>query len=272
MNIYLQRLILGAGINLLLALGAFRKRAVTISGGVTGFILGTIIYLGGGLYFWLHLGAFFFSSTLLGRIRTDAKLAGTGIHAKDGRRDGLQVFSNVGPAAAAALLYALTSHPVFLVAFAASFAAANADTWAGEIGMLAESTPVSILNGRPLTLGASGAVTPLGFWASFFGALFITLFFSLGYLLTAGFTYRLFLWAAIVTICGFLGSVIDSLLGATVQAGYSCAVTRQHTERPFTDGRPNTLVKGVAFINNDTVNLLSVSAVTVTAALVSLAV
>ncbi|MDY7028629.1 MAG: DUF92 domain-containing protein [Spirochaetota bacterium] len=80
------------------------------------------------------------------------------------------------------------------------------------------------------------------------------------------------MWAAIVTICGFLGSVIDSLLGATVQSGYSCAVTRQHTERLFTDGRSNTLVKGVAFINNDTVNLLSVSAVTVTAALVSIVV
>lgn len=272
MNMYLQRLILGGIINLLVAIGAYRKRAVTISGGVTGFILGTIIYLGGGLYFWLHLGAFFFSSTLLGRIHTEAKLTGTGIHAKVGRRDGLQVFSNVGPAAAAALFYTLNPHPVFMVAFAASFAAANADTWAGEIGMLAGRTPVSILNGRPLTLGASGAVTPLGFWASLFGSLFIALIFSAGYFLTAGFTYRLFLWTAIVTVCGFLGSVVDSLLGATVQAGYSCTVTRQHTERPYTDGQPNTLVKGVAFINNDMVNLLSVSAVTVTAAVVSLAV
>ncbi len=272
MSIYLQRLVLGAGINLLLALGAFRKRAVTFSGGVTGFILGTIIYLGGGLYFWLHLGAFFFSSTLLGRIRTEAKRTGTRIHAKDGRRDGLQVFSNIGPAAAAALLYTLTPHPVFLVAFAASFAAANADTWAGEIGMLAVKRPVSILNGRPLSLGTSGAVTPLGFWASLLGALFIALFFSLGYLVTSGFSYRLLLWTAIVIICGFLGSLIDSLLGATVQAGYRCTVTRQHTERPYTDGRPNTLVKGVAFINNDMVNLLSVSAVTVIAALISLTV
>jgi len=270
MSFLIQRILPGAAVNLLLALGAYRKRAITSSGGIVGFFLGTLIYLAGGLYFWLHLGAFFFSSTLLGRLTSHAKEKGTRVHAKDGRRDGFQVVSNAGPAAAAAVLYWMLPYPPFLVAFASSFAAANADTWAGELGMLSSRTPVSILNGKPLPLGTSGAVTTAGFWASFFGSLFIAVFFGLGYIIVVGFNSRIFFWMTVVILCGFFGSVVDSLIGASLQAEYRCTVTREHTERPYTGTSRNELVKGYPFINNDMVNFLSVSAVTLTASILTL--
>ncbi len=275
----LARLILGSGINLLLAAAAFKRQSVSISGAVTGFIIGLIIYLSGGIWFWLHLGSFFISSTLLGRFKQEVKANSTSRHAKHGRRDGIQVVSNTGPGAAAALLYLVHPHPAFLAAFSAAFAAANADTWAGEIGMLSARRPTSILTGDVLPTGASGGITGLGFIASAAGAAFIAVVSSVGVLLSAAagslsatgsaagpdsglvpvvfFTIAV---AAIVTVCGFLGSVIDSLLGASLQAEYICSVSGEHTERPQSGNRQNTLIKGYHRINNDTVNLLSVSA------------
>jgi len=271
-NLYLQRALIGAVINLILALGAYRKRAVTPSGGITGLLLGTCIYLAGGLFFWVHLGAFFFSSTLLGRIRTRTKSEAAEIHAKDGRRDGIQVLSNIGPATTAAIIYLAYPHPAWAVAYAASFAAANADTWAGEIGMLASREPSSILTGKSLNPGTSGAVTALGFGASFLGSLLIGVIFGIGYVLYEGFTVPALFRTAVVVVCGFLGSVLDSFLGAVIQAGYRCAVTGGFTEKPVTQGRPNILIKGVACITNDTVNLISVTAITLLAAFTSLAI
>lgn len=270
MNIYLQRLILGLFLNLLLALGAYKKNAITPSGGYMGILLGTLIYLGGGLFFWLHLGAFFLSSTLLGKFSNSAKAKALSRHSKDGRRDAVQVVSNIGPGALAALLYLFFPHPSLLAAFAASFAAANADTWAGEIGMLASRPPVSIISRRPLVSGSSGGVTSLGFLASLAGAIFIAGFFLIGHIAVFGFTYSAVLLALIAAGAGFFESLIDSILGATVQAGYISAVTNEPTERPYSGGQSNLIVKGYAHMDNDAVNLLSVSAAAVLGALIPL--
>ncbi len=280
----LIRIVLGGGINLLLASAAFKRQSVSLSGAVTGFITGLVIYLSGGIWFWLHLGAFFISSTLLGQFKQEEKFHSTAQHEKHGRRDGIQVISNTGPGALAALLYFILPNPAFFTAFAAAFAAANADTWAGEIGMLSARAPASILTGKPLPTGASGGVTRLGLTASAAGSAFIAVFSGGGVLLAAahqtlqGATAYLSLApvliftvsvAAIVTLSGFLGSVIDSLLGASLQAEYLCAETGRPTERPYSNRRPNTLIKGYRRITNDTVNLLSVSAAALAALLLT---
>ncbi len=259
MNLYISRLLVGLIINLILASGAFWKKKVSPSGAATGTVLGTVIFLFGGLFFWLHLGLFFLSSTLIGKLTSTAKEQASRQHIKNDRRDGLQVLSNAGPGALAALLYLFLPTPAVLVAFSASFAAANADTWAGEIGMLSSTPPVSIITGKTLDSGTSGGVSRLGFLASFAGAVLIGGLFWLGLVIGRDFSPRSLLWAAIVTAAGFLGSVVDSVLGATVQAGYVSALTGSHTEHPFSGGQTNVLVKGVAVIDNDLVNFLSVS-------------
>lgn len=264
-SLLISRLFVGLIVNLLLAAGAYWKKKVSPSGAVTGMVLGTVIFLGGGFYFWLHLGLFFLSSTLIGRLTSPAKQSATQQHTKDDRRDGLQVLSNVGPGALAALVYLFVPAPAVLVAFSASFAAANADTWAGEIGMLSSAPPVSIITGKALESGTSGGVSRLGFLASFAGSALIGGLFWLGLVIGRGFSPISLLWAAIIAAAGFLGSVVDSMLGATVQAGYMSAVTGRHTEHPASGGRTNVLVKGVAVIDNDLVNLLSVIAAAILA-------
>lgn len=266
MTTFISSLLVGLVVNLILAAGAYWKKKVSPSGAATGTVLGTVIFLGGGFYFWFHLGLFFLSSTLIGRLTSPAKRLAAEQHTKDDRRDGLQVVSNVGPGAFAALLYLFIPTPAVLVAFSASFAAANADTWAGEIGMLSSSPPVSIITGKTLEFGTSGGVSRLGFFASFAGSALIGGLFWLGLGISRGFSLVSLLWAVLVTTAGFLGSVMDSVLGATVQAGYVSAITGRHTEHPASGGRTNVLVKGVAAIDNDLVNFLSVTVAAVLAA------
>ena len=56
-----------------------------------------------------------------------------------------------------------------------------------------------------------------------------------------------------------IGSLVDSLLGATVQAIYYDPVPKKETERQVTgeDGLPLPPVRGQVWMNNDMVNFLS---------------
>lgn len=241
------------------ALGAHRKDAVTSGGAVAGFVVGAGILAFGGWLSWLLLMVFFGSSSLLSRLQTGVRDELEALHEKGSRRDHVQVLANGGVGLAMSAAYAATGRPMFLIAVAVSFAAANADTWASEIGVLAVKRPVSILTWKPLPRGTSGGVTPLGFGASAAGAAVIAGAFTVGFGFLGGWSPVLLGVFAVVTGGGFLGSVIDSVLGATVQAQYADGETGGVTERAV--GRrteaPNTLVRGFAAVTNDVVNALS---------------
>lgn len=258
---WLVRLAWALALNVGVAAGAYLKKSVTAGGALAGAGVGFVIYLSGGVFFWSVLIAFFVGSSVLSKVkakerqRSDAER----ITAKGSRRDAVQVLANGGLAALAAVLHALTGRPVFLLAFGIALAAANADTWASEIGVFSTREPVSILGLRPVPRGTSGGVSPLGFVASAAGALFIGLWFAVGYWITNGWNFlELGAIVAAITGGGFIGSVIDSLLGATVQARYWDDAGNRHTERRHNgEGLPNRLVKGFHFFTNDMVNALS---------------
>ena len=63
----------------------------------------------------------------------------------------------------------------------------------------------------------------------------------------------------VITLAGVIGSIIDSFLGATVQAQYLCAEKGTITERPYSGSVKNTLQRGIPIINNDMVNFLSIT-------------
>jgi len=258
-DVWIVRIGWALGLNVAIAAAAYLRRSVTASGAVTGAALGFAIYLSGGLYFWSVLMAFFFSSTILGHLKGARKDAAESIHSKKRRRDAVQVLANGGVAAGMAALHALTGRPIFLLGFAILLAAANADTWASEIGVHSRRDPVSILTFHAIPRGTSGGISPLGLLASTAGALFIALWFAVGYWLSFGWTgLELPAMVAAITGGGFLGSVIDSVLGAAVQAQYRDNLRRVLTEkRHDAEGVANRLVKGFHFMTNDAVNAAS---------------
>jgi uncharacterized protein (TIGR00297 family) len=247
----------GAAIALGIVLLARRARALSISGAVAAFLLGTIAIACGWRWGAL-LMLYFASSTALSRFRAAAKDARTaGMVEKGGERDAIQVLANglgFGIAAGLALLPSVISSPDALIRVAAlgvgSLAASASDTWATEIGTLAPHPPRSIVSWRRVLPGSSGGVTPVGFAAAAAGAAFIALV-----ALVLGWSPRIALAA---TLGGIVGSTLDSVLGATLQARRWCDRCQRPTERERHDcGELSRRDGGMSWLGNDAVNLVT---------------
>lgn len=155
---------------------------------------------------------------------------------KTGRRDILQVFANGGVGLIHSILYYMTKNPSYLVFLGISFAAANADTWATELGILNKKDPLSLRTFKRVEKGTSGAVSLFGTLSAFIGSMLIGIFATIGFSFLnigeLGFEYiKAF---QMVTLGGFIGSLIDSILGATVQGIYYSEEMDGETEKKNT--------------------------------------
>ena len=241
---WLLALPLGAGV----AVAVRRRGALSNSGAAGAAAVGAAVYGAGGVPKAVLLLLFFGSSTLLSRL-TDC---GSGAAPRGPRRSLVQVLANGGLPALLALYAAGRQSSRADAAYAGALAAANADTWATEIGALSRAAPRLIISGRTASAGQSGAVTPLGLLASVAGALLL------------GGAYAAFIRARASTAwriaaAGVAGSVADSVLGATLQAAYTCRECGAYTEnrRHAHDGRAPQLTRlhGLPLMTNDMVNL-----------------
>ena len=249
--------VFGITANLLLVGFALRKKSLSSSGGIATFFVGVTVFTLLGVGGWLILIIFFVSCTIIGKIsRPAAERVSSGIQKKGGCRDYMQVFANGGPATAAAILYAMTGDHIYLVAFGAAIAESNADTWAGEIGILSESQPVSIINFQPVETGLSGGVTVLGTAASFVGSSIIAASWYYFFSRISG-DYDWSTDAVLIAITGFIGGLVDSVLGATIQVHYYDEENHMITEHETKNGKRLPIVRGVQYIDNDMVNLMS---------------
>lgn len=245
-----MQILIGAALGISVGYAAFRLRALTTSGAFAAAAVGGIIFGLGGLPWASLLLLFFISSSLLSRAYRQRKQPLREKFAKGARRDLGQVAANGGSAAVLALLhwYFPQQEAVWL-AFAGSLAAVNADTWATELGVLSSKPPRLITSGAVVPQGTSGGVTLVGYLATIAGASLIAL--------AAGFfASPTDLVIAAVILGGLAGATIDSILGATVQGIYYCAVCEKETERHPTHhcGNQTQHMRGWRWLNNDMVN------------------
>ena len=100
--------------------------------------------------------------------------------------------------------------------------------------------------------GRSGAVSILGTVAAVAGSLLI--------IMSSMFFVHISLYnLLLLTFSAFLASVIDSFLGATIQAQYIDSETSKITERRYdTQGGLNSLLRGYRWMDNDLVNFLAI--------------
>lgn len=241
---------------------AWYRNQVSCEGALAGLGTALLILASSGVNGLIILFAFFISSSILGKINRNFRntLNLDLISQKGSRRDSLQVLANCGFGLFASILYAIHGHPLYLLAFGVSFAAASADTWASELGVLNRKKPVSILTFQQMELGLSGAISPLGLIASAAGSFFIAflamLLFRHDISLMSNSEKVLLLF--LIALGGLSGSLIDSLFGATLQAQYRCAKTGITTEHPKSGEIQNQHIRGLTWMTNDLVNFLSI--------------
>lgn len=227
-----QACVLGA----VLAQRGLRKGSLSPSGAAAAFWVAVLAW-GSGPRFGATLLVFYLSGSKLTRVGHATKCKQDEASTEGGERDAAQVLSCslFGSAVAAAFRYRIGDdrrvhlgsydEDAWLVAaFVGFFASCAGDTWASEIGCLAARRPRLITAPwRAVPPGTNGGVSPLGSAASVAGGAFIgAAHGAVGYLsaddgggdLAAAECATLLLLGA---AAGFLGSLLDSLLGATLQ-------------------------------------------------------
>ncbi|MCC6458922.1 MAG: DUF92 domain-containing protein [Saprospiraceae bacterium] len=221
-----------------------RKGALTLDGALSAAVLGLWVLYQAGPWWLLPLFFFFISGTLFGRLRRGAAPAAD---AKHGRaRDIVQVLCNGGLYAALATFAGGAHREMALSLMALSLAVSTADTWSSEIGQYARQPTVDLLRWRAVPPGLSGGVSWAGTLAGLAGALAMALLCSmlLYHRLQASFLL-------LATAGGFAGMLLDSLLGASVQARYRDAETGALSDQP---GPGRVLYSGAGWMSNDGVN------------------
>jgi len=251
----LNAFVLGVVFSSAIALFAWRRGSLSGSGAFAAVAIGTSIYLGGGAAWFSALVVFFVTSTLLGKVGRARKASLKHEYEKGDTRDALQAFSNGGVAAACALGALCFPHPAWAGAFLSALATANGDTWATELGVLSRSEPISLSSLRRVPRGTSGAVSLLGIAATAGGGLVIGLVAAVQ---PSAFDLPRSAGLLIGVSGGVLGSMVDSVLGATLQAGYHCPRCDRATEgAQHHCGSRTQQVRGVSWLGNDLVNLLA---------------
>lgn len=197
---------------------SYALETASVPGMLTGVLLGLLTVVLGGFGWFAALIAFFSIGGLASKYRYEEKAA-RGVAQEDGGARGTgNVLANsavalVAVVGAAAVEQLPVSTEIFALVFAGAVATAMSDTLSSEVGGLFDS-PRLVTTLRPVAPGTDGAVSPQGTLAGTAGALLVAGIAAVGMPLgdpTVG--------GLAVAAGGVLGTVVDSLLGATMEGG-----------------------------------------------------
>ncbi len=233
-------------IALLISFAAYKLRMLSVSGSVAATLIGEAIFAFGGISASVLLMVFFLSGSLLGRLN----------RSKGERRNWKQVLCN-GIVPAFAVIIIAVRHDLreeISLVFLGALATATADTSATEIGTRFGKRFYNIFTFRPTHRGPSGAVSLIGLSASIIGAFIIAVISLIRFSeLDPLCGLVLVKVIPVITISGFCGALLDSIIGATIQAKYKLpdgSITEVRSEGAV-------LHSGISFIGNNATNLIA---------------
>ncbi|XP_045498001.1 transmembrane protein 19 [Colias croceus] len=219
-----------------ISLYGYRRKTLNLSGALLALVVGFVLILAN-YCFLMTLLTFFLTSSKASHFRPHLKRKFEEDFKEGGERTWVQVLCNGGMATQLAILYIIdvgsSERPIdFIKDYRASWlsmgvlgvlACCNGDTWASELGtVLSHSDPYLITTFKRVPKGTNGGVSVIGTILSTVGGLVIGL---AHYLSVMYFSDRILLtyappqWPIILygAVGGLLGSLIDSLMGATLQ-------------------------------------------------------
>ena len=224
--------------------GFYQLQSLNKSGVISAYIMGLIIYGTGGLNWIIPILVFFILSSVLSKLsKTENTIQ------KGSQRDIMQVMANGGvPTIVSVINFYYPIDQLFIL-YIAAIAASTADTWASEIGSFSNRDPIHVIKLKRVIKGTSGGISAIGTLGSVIGAAIIGI---TGYLL--GLSGLLLI---IIIISGTIGSLIDSLIGGSIQATFQCLKCKIITEKRKHCKIPSKHVSGLYIIDNDMVNFLN---------------
>lgn len=255
----LLEIIIKLGVVLLLTIISYLNKMINQMGALAAIFIGFSVILGGGWSWFITLLIFFVVSTQFTKFKYDYKKEIGCAEGNGGRRGWKNIIANGGVAAIAALMGGISignefERVIYSIAFIGAISTATADTLATEIGLISKSSPRLITNlKKKVTPGTSGGVTLLGEFACISGALIIGFAAALLNVVNAPMIKVI----VISTISGFIGSIIDSILGATIQELYKCSICGVITENYQHHNTKAIRIKGFHFVNNHVVNFIA---------------
>jgi len=252
-------------ISVLMACALFKWNWLTISGALMAWFLAFVVVF---LAKWsiFPLVTFLVLGSLAGKIRANAKEGGD---AKQGKaRDHWQVLANGGIFMLLAMLafmnelgwldsflgihtevlrFSETCHLLALISLSVSCA----DTLSSDFGRVWGGSPRNIITGKRMIKGVSGGVTGAGFVGALLGAVSIAIFVFWTELLSLGSSVSAF-W--LIAFFGFIGSILDSVLGVLFQAKY---LDDSGNQVDSSDTGRRSMAAGYRWVTNDVVNAVT---------------
>ena len=252
-------------ISVLMACALFKWNWLTVSGALMAWFLAFVVLF---LAKWsiFPLVIFLVLGSLAGKIRANAKEGGD---AKQGKaRDHWQVLANGGIFMLLAMLaflnesgwlesflgihtevlrFSETCHLLALISLSVSCA----DTLSSDFGRVWGGSPRNIITGKRMIKGVSGGVTGAGFVGAFLGAVSIAIFVFWSELSSLGSSVYTF-W--LIAFFGFIGSILDSVLGVLFQAKY---LDEMGNQVDSSESGRRSMAAGYRWVTNDVVNAIT---------------
>lgn len=271
MDSFLQ-LFVAVSLAFIISFRAYRKKSLSTSGAFAGFFVMALHFFVG-YRFGAMLLAFFYSSSSLTKMGEERKRTIDPEFKEGGQRNWIQVLANSGIASVLIVaIWVLTEgqdkclnskdSPLItslIGAVIGHYSCCNGDTWSSELGILSEDQPRLITTFKTVKKGTNGGVTKTGILAAAAAGSVIGLAFVLMGLSTttcdSNIFFKQLLVIPIATLAGLCGSIIDSLLGATLQFSGFCSIRRKVVAKP---GATVRRISGANILDNNAVNFVSI--------------
>jgi uncharacterized protein (TIGR00297 family) len=183
---------------------------VTTSGALAGALVSFATYVSAGPGAFAALVSVFVIAVVTTRVGYSRKQKLGAAESREGR-SASQILANLGIATLACILFALWHSSIFLIAAAAAMAEAAADTASSEIGEAASERARLITSFDFVSAGTDGGITVSGTLAGAVASLAVA-----GCCVVVRLIPASALW--FVSAAGFSGMLLDSVLGAVLEA------------------------------------------------------